>query len=198
MHPDRRFEWEDDVEMRAFLDAHAFSTIVSSDAGGMVAAYAPIVVQDPRAIRFHLSRNNRAVPRFDGARALLSCIGPHGYVSPDWYGTDHQVPTWNYVAVECEGVLRRLDDADTTDLIDRLGDLHEAALLPKPVWTKAKMRDGDYQALLRGVAGFEMQVESIRGTRKLGQHKNAAEREGAAAGMTTTGRDALARAMRAA
>lgn len=196
MHPDRRFAWEHEGDMLAFLDAHAFSTIVATDADGLVAAYAPVAVHNPRAIRFHLSRSNRAVPRFDGARALVSCIGPHGYVSPDWYGSAHQVPTWNYLAVECEGVLRRLGDADTIALIDRLGDLHEAALQPKPAWTKAKMRDGHYEALLRGVAGFELAIDAIRGTRKLGQHKNDAERVGAVAGMAATGRHALAQAMR--
>lgn len=195
MHPDRRFGWSDEAEMLAFLNAQAFSTICAVHGGTVIAAYAPVVVHGPGAIRFHLSRNNRAVSHFVGARALASCLGPHAYVSPDWYGTEHQVPTWNYIAVECEGMLRRLDDEETTDLIDRLGDLHEAALQPKTPWTKA-MREGHYEALLRGVAGFEMKVDAISGTRKLGQHKSAAEREGAAAGMEAAGHPALARAMR--
>lgn len=198
MHPDRRFGWSDEADMLAFVDRLAFATIVAGDGQGLVAAYAPVVVHAPGAIRFHLSRSNRAVAHFHGARALLSCIGPHGYVSPDWYGSEHQVPTWNYLAVECEGMLRRLSDEDNIALLDRLGDTHEAALAPKAPWTRDKMRPGDFEALLRGIVGFEFSVEAIRGTRKLGQHKGAAEREGAAAGVEAAGNPALASAMRAA
>ena len=46
--------------------------------------------------------------------------GPHGYVSPSWYETRPNVPTWNYVAIHVHGTLRAVEDAD--ELRADLGD----------------------------------------------------------------------------
>jgi transcriptional regulator len=81
-------------------------------------------------------------------------------VSPDWYGTPDQVPTWN-----------------------SLSAAHEARLAPKPAWTRAKMSAGRFEGLLKAITGYELAIEALRGTRKLGQHKTETEQAGAAAGL---------------
>ena len=116
-------------------------------------------------------------------------------MSPDWYGTPDQVPTWNYLAVECEGPLRRLDDEELAQLLDDLGDVQETRLAPKPVWTRAKMTPGRFEAMLKAIVGFEMRIEAIRGTRKLGQMKTLDERRAAAAGVAGAGNAAMAALM---
>ncbi len=50
--------------------------------------------------------------------------------------------------------------------------------------------------MLRAIAGFELRIEAIRSTRKLGQNKSAADRAGTIAGLEATGNAALAAAMR--
>jgi transcriptional regulator len=178
MHPNRAFAWDDRDEMLGFVADIAFCTVAAE---GPVVAHAPIVVTPPDRIRFHIARGNRA--KLDGRRAIISCLGPDAYVSPDWYGTADQVPTWNYLAVEAEGPLRRLDEAELTALLDDLGAVREARLAPKPLWTRAKMSPGRFEAMLRAIIGYELLIEDLRGTRKLGQHKSEAERQGAADGL---------------
>lgn len=178
MHPNRAFAWEDREEMLGFVAGIAFCTVA---ADGPMVAHVPVVVERPDRIRFHVARGNRA--RLDGRRAIVSCLGPDAYVSPDWYGTPEQAPTWNYLAVEAEGPLRRLDEAELTALLDDLGAAHEARLAPKPAWTRAKMSAGRFEAMLKAIIGYELVIEDLRGTRKLGQHKSGAEREGAANGL---------------
>ena len=196
MHPNSRFGWDDRGEMLAFLDRLSFCTIVVGDSRGLAVAHAPVtVVDDGAAVQFHVSRANVAAPRFDGVHGLLSCIGPHGYISPDWYGTDDQVPTWNYVAVECEGPIRRMNADEGAALLDRLGALHEAALLPKAPWTRGKMSPGRFDAMLNAIICFEMRIEALRGTRKLGQTKSAGETRNVVAALRAAGRDDLAAAM---
>jgi transcriptional regulator len=178
MHPNQAFAWTDEADLFAFLNQMSFATIFVE---GPSLVHAPVVAAAPDRIRFHVSRGNRA--KLEGKTALLSCLGPDAYVSPDWYGTPDQVPTWNYLAVEAEGPLRRLDENELADLLDELSALHEARLAPKPAWTRAKMTTGRFEAMLKAIIGFEMKVTSLRGTRKLGQNKGAAEREAAAAGL---------------
>jgi transcriptional regulator len=39
----------------------------------------------------------------------VSFVGPHAYISPTWYGTPNQVPTWNYVSIEARGRVQLLE-----------------------------------------------------------------------------------------
>jgi transcriptional regulator len=180
MHPNHAFAWADREEMLAFLAERAFCTICAE---GPAVAHAPVVVAGPDRLRFHLARANAAAPALEGRRAILSCLGPDAYISPDWYGTEDQVPTWNYLAVEAEGPLRRLDEAELAGLLDELSTAHEARLAPKPAWTRGKMSPGRFEAMLKAITGYELRIEALRGTRKLGQAKKAPERAGAADGL---------------
>ena len=180
MHPDRRFAWQDREAMLAFVADVAFCTICAE---GPAVVHAPVVVVGEDRLRFHVSLGNRAVEALDRGRALVSCLGPDAYISPDWYGTPDQVPTWNYVAVEAEGPLRRLDETELADLLDTLSAQHEARLAPKPAWTRAKMTPGRFEAMLKAIVGYELTIDALRGTRKLGQTKNEVERAAAAEGL---------------
>ena len=196
MHPNRAFVWEDRDEMLAFVAEVSFSTIFLSNEDGLRVAHVPVTVEAPDRLRFHLARSNRAAPGLDGSQVLLSCLGPDAYVSPDWYGTPDQVPTWNYLAVECEGTARRLSEDDLVAQLDRLSAAHEGRLAPKAPWTRDKMTPGRFEAMLRAIACYEIHIRELRGTRKLGQNKTPAEREGALTGLAAAGRTDMAELMR--
>jgi transcriptional regulator len=178
MHPNRTFAWEDREAMLAFVADIAFATICAE---GPAIVHAPVLVAGPDRLRFHVSRGNRA--KLDDRRAIVSVLGPDAYISPDWYGQDDQVPTWNYLAVEAEGPLRRLDEAELAGLLDDLSAAHETKLAPKPAWTRAKMSPGRFEGMLKAIIGYELAIEALRGTRKLGQNKDEATRRAAAAGL---------------
>jgi len=167
MHPNRAFAWEDPEAMLAFVADIAFCTIC---ADGPLLVHAPVVVDAPDRLRFHVSRGNRAAA-LAGKRAIVSCLGPDAYISPDWYGVPEQVPTWNYLSVEAEGPLRRLDEEELARLLDDLSAAHEARLAPKPQWSRAKLAPGRFEAMVKAIAGYELAIEELRGTRKLGQNK---------------------------
>jgi transcriptional regulator len=193
MHPNRAFAWDDREAMLAFLGNVSFASIFVD---GPSVVHAPLVVHAPDRLRFHIAKGNRAARALDAKWALVSCVGPDAYVSPDWFGTPDQVPTWTYLAVEAEGPLRRLAEAELVEQLDRLSEAHEARLAPKPAWTRAKMSKQRFAGLLQAIAGYELAIEELRGTRKLGQNKSANEREGAAAGLAAAGRPELAALMR--
>jgi transcriptional regulator len=158
--------------------------------------HVPVTVEAPDRLRFHLARSNRAAPALDGSDVLLSCLGPDAYVSPDWYGTPDQVPTWNYLAVECEGTARRLGEDDLVAQLDRLSAAQESRLAPKTPWTRDKMTPGRFEAMLPAIACYEIQVRELRGTRKLGQNKKPSERDGALRGLEAAGCTDMAELMR--
>ena len=170
MHPNRAFAWEDRETALAFVAEIAFCTICVD---GPFVAHAPVVVDAPDRLRFHLARGNRA----DGGRwrasARSSPASGRTLISAP-IGTARPIRSAPGIIsrVEAEGPLRRLDEAELVALLDDLSAIHEARLAPKPPWTRAKMSPGRFEAMLKAIIGFEMTIEDLRGTNKLGQHKS--------------------------
>ena len=92
MHPNRTFRWTDEQEMLAFVADVSFATICVD---GPAVVHAPVMIAGSDRLLFHVSRSNPAAARLEGARAIASVMGPDFYVSPVWYGTPDQVPSWN-------------------------------------------------------------------------------------------------------
>lgn len=173
MHPAAAFKVEDRAVLLAYLARHPFVTLAAAPDGRLRVAHAPVVVREGGAsLDFHLSRNNALTPfLIEGFAGLMTALGPEAYVSPDWYGTADQVPTWNYVSVEIEGYVSVLSDEGLVTLLDDLSAQEEARLAPKPAWTRDKMSSGRFEAMCRGIIGARLTITRLEGTTKLGQNK---------------------------
>lgn len=171
MHPSPLFLETDEAALAARVAAAPFALICASDNGRPVAAHAPVLLEG-RRLRFHLSRANPVARALtDGAPVLAVVTGSHAYISPDWYGQDDQVPTWNYLSVELEGPARILTPEEAATLLDDLSDRFEADLAPKPVWKRDKMSAGRFDTLLKMIVAYEVVLERFEGITKLGQNK---------------------------
>lgn len=195
MHPDRTFAWKDEEALRAFVRDVAFAQLTVAIDGVPHAAHAPLAPGPDGSFRFHLARANPLVPRIDGARLLATIVSDSAYISPDWYGTDDQVPTWNYRLVEISGLARRLDDDGLVAQLETLSAVQEARLAPKKPWTRDKMRPGLFDAMVRGIVGFTIEAPVLKGLAKLGQNKSTAARAGVVAALRAIGRHDAADAM---
>jgi transcriptional regulator len=191
MHPTSTFHWADEAAMLAFVGEVAFTRLFLTTPEGPRVAHAPVLVTDDGHLRFHLANHNALTQHLDGTTVLALTEGPNGYVSANWYvDVRGAVPTWNYVAVECEGRVRRLDRDDLISLLDALS----ARLEPRvgEDWTRAKMEAPRFEAMLGAITAFELRIETMRGTRKLSQNKSDAEVAGVLTGMDTNGAAAMA------
>ena len=181
MHPARLYHETDPAILRQRMIDNPLALVTAISDGRPIAAHAPVLPHEeglspegwgPPALRFHLSAGNPVTKALlDGSEALVVFTGIDGYVSPDWYGIDDQVPTWNYLSVEAAGPVTRLDAAATRQMVDDLSAVFEAKLAPKPVWTSAKMTPARLEALLRGIVAFELVPTRFEGTTKLSQNK---------------------------
>ena len=193
VHPNPKFRIDDEAALRATVLEIGVVHVFAMTPDGPMVAHAPVTPTPDGNFRFHLARGNRIAAHLDGATVVASAMGPNGYVSPDWYAEPHnQVPTWNYVSVEIEGVCTELDRAALREQIDALSALHEGRLLPKPPWTMAKVEDAHRDRMLSALRCFELRVTAIRGNRKLSQNKSPADIAGVVAALGDTG---LARVM---
>ena len=198
MHPNPIYRQADDALNLAFAAEQGAGLLCLSARGAPLAAQTPFVIRDGH-VYLHLVRSN-PVARAAPGPARLIVTGPQGYVSPDWYGMEHQVPTWNYVSVHLLGQLEPLPQEEMRAMLDMLSEEFETRLLPKPVWTADKMPDEAMVRLMRMIQPFRMTIDQVEGTWKLTQNKpdeaRLAAAEGLAAGKTGLGLAELAALMR--
>lgn len=197
MHPNSAFRPRQENLAELLVREIGFAAIFASTSDGPRVAHAPVVLSDDRAtLQFHLARGNALTRHLDGASALAVVQGPDAYISANWYADADQVPTWNYVAIEMEGVAQRLDDAALIAQLDTLSAQHEARVGANPPWTREKVNPALFSKMTGAITGFEMRITAWRPTIKLSQNKSADERERVIEGIEATGHGALAQLMR--
>ena len=198
MHPNPAFRPKQDDLAALLVREIGFAAIFASTPDGPRVAHAPVILgEDATTLQFHLARGNGLTRHLAGTAALAVVQGPDAYVSANWYADRAMaVPTWNYVAVEMEGMTRKLDDAELTAQLDTLPALHEARIGENPPWTRDKMNQAYFARLTGAITGFEMRITAWRPTIKLSQNKDDDERERIAGGIERTGHGALAHLMR--
>lgn len=188
----------------AFAEARGFGTVCAWDGKRPIASSLPFYLSyaddgTPMAM-FHVARNNALIQAADGATPwVLAVNGADAYVTPDWYVSADQVPTWLYQAVHLTGPVRTLSEAELVMQIDTLSAKFESRLVPKKPWTSAKMTTARLEALKKGIVGLAMQVEDVEGSFKLNQHKSEADYAAVAGGLAARldhGSQSIARLMR--
>ncbi len=91
-----------------FAEARGFGTVCAWDGAKPIASSLPFYLTSaddgtPQAA-FHVARHNPLAKLADGTSSWLMAVnGADAYVSPDWYASPDQVPTWLYQAVHLTG-----------------------------------------------------------------------------------------------
>ena len=172
----------------AFAETRGFGTACAWDGKRPIASSLPFYLSyaddgTPVAL-FHVARNNPLIKAADGVTPwVLAVNGVDAYVTPDWYVSADQVPTWLYQAVHLTGPVRMLSDEELTVQVDTLSAKFESRLLPKKPWTSGKMTPGRFVAMRKAIVGLSMRVEDVEGSFKLNQHKSEADYAAVANGL---------------
>ena len=171
MHPYPAFREDSDAKNLNFARNRGFGTLSVNGEQGPEVIHIPFLISESgNQADFHLARFN-PIARIGQGACVLTVTGPNGYVSPDWYEMDDQVPTWNYVAVHLRGNLEALSMDSLSDLIDMQSAFFEEKLAPKPPWTAEKMSEGVKDQMMKVIRPFRLNVEAIDGIWKLNQNK---------------------------
>lgn len=186
MHPNPTYRQTPPETALDFARARSFGILAINAPAGLHLAHVPFLLGDDGASAdLHLVRSN-PIARVGPAAAVIAVSGPDAYISPDWYGIEDQVPTWNYLAVHLRGTLAPLPADTMLDLLDRQSAAFENRLLPKRPWTTGKMTDETRERFLRMILPFRLTIETVDSTWKLAQNKPDAVRRAAAAQLPTS------------
>jgi transcriptional regulator len=161
----------------AFADARGFGVVCAHDRTKPVASSLPFCIEylndGTPSVAFHVARGN-ALAALANSKSpwLLAVNGADAYVSPHWYVSPDQVPTWLYQAVHLSGPVRTMSGKELSDHLDALSAKFEAWLAPKPPWLASEVSTGRREAMMQAIVGLVMTVEDIEGSFKLNQHKS--------------------------
>ncbi|PZQ77430.1 MAG: FMN-binding negative transcriptional regulator [Variovorax paradoxus] len=161
-----------------WLRRFPFGTLITRGPGGEPAAtslpfFAEVDGMGVIRLVSHLARRNpHATSLVSGMRGLVVINGPSAYISPRWYQSPVNVPTWDYVGLQWEGVMRVIDDRDgLLDLMRRSARAFEPD--GGAGWHLADAPAEHVDRLIGGVVGFELAVEVVHCMEKLSQNKLA-------------------------
>ena len=188
---------ERDAVLRDAIRRIGFATLVTQTGTDIEANHLPLLLEGD-VLSGHFARAN-PVWKTLKPEALAIFLGPHFYVSPNWYPTKHEtgkaVPTWNYIAVHARGALTLHQEPEWLRAhVGKLSESHEGGE-PNP-W-KVSDAPGDYiDGLLRAIVGFELKITSLEGKWKLSQNRQPADIEGVRDALVRQGRDDLAALMK--
>lgn len=173
MHPNPIYHDADAARNLAFARDVGFGVLAVNGAAAPMLSHVPFLLSDDGAIvDLHLVRSNPIARALKSPMtASIAISGPHGYISPDWYGIVDQVPTWNYVAVHLTGQLELRPQDELRDLLDRQSGHFENLLLPKTPWRTDKMTPEVMDKMMRQIVPIRMTLTGVDGTWKLNQNK---------------------------
>lgn len=181
------------------IDAWPLALLVT---GGLEATHVPLLRVEG-ALVGHIARPNAHWQQAeDGAPALAAFLGPSAYVSPGFYATKAEhgrvVPTWNYVAVHVRGRVTWLHGADFKRRIVRALTNRFEAGEANP-WSIDDAPADYIEAMLGGIVGLSLSIESVEAQFKLSQNRTEDDRSGVELGLAAredSGSRAIARLMR--
>ena len=178
MYVPKHNQLEDRAALLAYMRAYSFAALATSGSGGLMATHLPFVIEEEGGRITLLAHMAKANPQWRdfaaGAEALVIFMQPHAYVSPRFYDSRQNVPTWNYVAVHAYGRAVLIEErAAKMELQRKLIRQHDAGYLTQ----MAELSESYLDARLAAIVSFSIAATRIDARYKLSQDKNPAERE---------------------
>ena len=168
-------------QLHQFIEQFNFATLISHNNGELNVSHIPVTLhrnQGPHGtLTWHVAKQNPHSREFDGIKTAL-CIfhGPHAYISPSWYKSSPNVPTWNYAIARASGIPKQVSKEQQSSDLSQMVTQHEGK--------SSYIIPDDYKLkLIDHIIGFRMEITKIESTFKLGLNRSQEDQDGMIAGL---------------
>lgn len=165
---------ENTNEIHHFIATNSFGILVSQTDTKLWATHIPLMLDKNQSgkdvLHGHISKGNPQWKNFAHNTQVLAIFsGAHSYISSSWYNHEN-VPTWNYIAVHIYGTIKIIEGEYLLQTLKKLVDKYEAAS-EHPVSVDT-MSPKFLNKELRGIVGFEIEIDHIEAAYKLSQNRD--------------------------
>ena len=173
MRPNPIHASDDPEVVRQLIRENPWCTLVSSNAGQLVASHYPVLLDEDSAdlaVLTHVGRPDEKVHGLGEQEIMLIVQGRHGYISPSWYeaGTT-PAPTWNFSVAHCYGVPEILEADENLRVLTRLVE-HFERRVDRPQFLDAEWGS----QLAKGTVGLRIPIAHFVCKIKLSHDKSRA------------------------
>lgn len=193
-----RFRMNDEATIRKLIADYPFATLFCQSGDDVVLSHLPLVLDPTRTEKIillgHMAAANPHWHLLNGKQVTAIIHGPHSYITPRWYVSGRDVPTWNYAVVHLSGLAKILENPDHLMRVLKLSveNFEKGSVSP---WEFSLPDDLSNPAVLsRAIVGFEIQVTKFDAKFKLSQNRSEADRAAMIAGLDKRG-DEMSRAV---
>lgn len=173
MYTPDAFRIDDHFEQMRVIEDYPFASLITSVDSNIVTSHIPLLSEVRNGnliLQGHFAKVNPHSTVFSDNKTLVIFKGPDCYISPLWYENSHEVPTWNYISVHCEGVGKILSDKKwLNSFFTRFTEKLEPA---KNGWSY-NSNENYIEKLLPHIVGFEIQVSQINAKFKISQNRSS-------------------------
>ncbi len=179
---------KDDKRILEIIEAYPFATVMSFDETNQpFFNHIPLVTKKTASgfsLLGHVAKGNPQWRHFKTNPKIKVIInGPHTYITPKWYSSGRDVPTWNYATIHIDGSTKLINDFDgLVGILKTLTEKFESGTtnpwafeLPEDLLAP--------ETLCSAIVGFEISVEKIDAKFKLSQNRTDTDKIGVIEGL---------------
>ena len=177
MYLPAHFKIEDLELIKEFIANYPLGTLISYSENSLRMNYAPLLLEsdgDKFTLIGHLAKANTQLESLKNNPVMIGFQGPDRYISPTWYESPYQVPTWNYAAVEVRGRLELIEDfAGIEEILAKSTTQFEKR--NNTTWNY-ELPENIRQAMVKHIVGIKITVEHLEAKFKLSQNRQPKDR----------------------
>lgn len=190
MYMPKYFSSADLSSIKKVVSENSFATIISypKDEIPFINHLPVILSQHPgqeMTLLGHMAKRNPQWQHFQ-ANPLATVIihGPNAYITPTWYKSGCDVPTWNYAVIHLQGRIELVEAySEQIEILKQLTH-HFEKNNPQP-WEFELPDDlKDESALTSAIISFKFEVQNIEAKFKLSQNRSVEDRRGVIEGLS--------------
>lgn len=182
---------KDEAAVRDLIGQNAFATVLSFPSGEQpFINHLPIVFSglegEENVLVGHMAKRNPQWRHFEAnPQATMIFHGPHTYITPTWYKSGRDVPTWNYAVVHLHGRIELLPNfKDQIAVLQRQTAVFEAGSANP--WEFELPSDLlDAPSLESAIISFKFHIEKQEVKFKLSQNRSELDQQGVIDGLST-------------
>ncbi|HHD80945.1 MAG TPA: FMN-binding negative transcriptional regulator [Campylobacterales bacterium] len=167
MYSPEAFKITDENIVEDYIAKNPFAILTSEENGKIEVTHLPINRLKDGKLYGHFAKAN-AHSNIDETKEVCFIFnGEHAYISPTYYESSFNVPTWNYSAVHIYGKVKYIDDDDKVwQLLNETTKIYEG----QNGWQLPQ--EDRFKDLTKFLSFFEIDITNIEAKFKFNQNKS--------------------------
>jgi transcriptional regulator len=202
MYLPKHFNPSDDDRVRKLIEQNGFATVLSfpKDSKPFI-NHLPVIyssnVDEEHIIIGHMAKRNPQWMHFkENPECTLIINGAHTYISPRWYKSGRDVPTWNYAVAHLHGRIELIDSFNGQVSVLKQLSNHFEKQSPTPWEFELPSDLLDETSLCSAIISFKFHTEKVDAKFKFSQNRSQEDKAGVIDGLERERTDDMSRTVR--